>query len=76
MADQTLIPSSFKPVTPSDTIPVISNIGLYIGIGGNVVVKGQDGVTATFVATEGQYLSGRFYYVMAATTASSIVSLS
>jgi hypothetical protein len=76
MADQTLIPSKWTPVTPSDTVPVVSNLGLYVGTGGNVVAKGIDGVSATFVVSSGQYLSGRFYYVMAATTASDIVSLS
>lgn len=70
-----LIPKSFAPVTPSDTVSIGRTIGLYIGNGGNVVVKGEDGVTATFVASGGQYLSGSFSYVMAATTATSIVAL-
>ena len=76
MADRTLIPSKFKPVTPSDTVPVVCLLGLYIGGGGNVVVKGEDGVAATFVASTGQYLTGNFYHVMAATTATNIVALS
>ena len=76
MSDSTLIPTSFANVTKSDTVPVNTRLGLYIGVGGDVVVKGVDGVQATFAAQAGQHLSGKFHMVMAATTASSIVALS
>jgi hypothetical protein len=75
MSDPTLIPSNYANVTPSDTTPVSASLGLYIGVSGSVVVMGANGVQATFQALAGQYLSGKFYKVMAATTASSIVAL-
>lgn len=76
MSDFTLIPTKFRDVTKSDTTPVNTEIGLYIGTGGTVVAKGLDGVQATFTVMDGQYLSGKFMFVMAASTASGIVALS
>ena len=75
--DATLIPTKFANVTKSDTVPVNAALGLYIGTGGDVTVKGADGVSAKFVAGAGSYLTGRFHMVMSTgTTASDIVALS
>lgn len=76
MADSTLIPANFADVTPSDTVPLPGRtIGLYVGVAGDVIVKGADGVQATLtVASAGSYLTGRFRMVMAATSASGIVA--
>ncbi len=75
--DETLIPAKFANVTKSDTNPVNANLGLYIGGSGDVVVKGADGVSATFTVGSGQYLTGRFHMVMSTgTTATGIVALS
>ena len=71
-----LIPTKYFPITPSDTVPVNTGLGLYVGNEGNVVVAGVDGVQATFIASAGQYLSGRFHRVMAASTATGLVGLS
>lgn len=73
--DSTLIPQRWAPVTPSDTTPVGNTIGLYVGGAGNVVAEGTDGVQATFVCQAGQYLTGKFAKVKAATTATNIVAL-
>ena len=76
MSDLTLIPTKYKPVTKSDTVPVGATMGLYVGGAGDVTVKGDDGVEATFACQSGQYLSGRFCFVMATgTTATGIVAL-
>lgn len=77
MSDLTTIPASFANVTPSDTEPLSGRvIGLFVGAAGNVTVKGADGVAATFAASAGQYLVGRFRVVMSTgTTASGIVAL-
>lgn len=75
MSDPTLIPSNYANVTPSDTTPLGATLGLYVGVSGAVVVMGANGTQATFQALAGQYLSGRFQRVMAASTASSIVAL-
>jgi|JFJP01.1.fsa_nt_gi hypothetical protein len=76
MSDYTLIPTRFKAVTKSDTDPVNAEIGLFIGGAGNVVVKGVDGVQATFACLAGSTITGKFQFVMAATTATNIVCLS
>ncbi len=74
--DKTLIPSRFSAVTPSDTIGLPGGvIGLYVGGAGNVVAKGADGVSATFVVAAPSFLPGAFTYVMAASTATAIVAL-
>ena len=71
-----LIPTKFFAITPSDTVPVNTFLGVYVGGAGNVVVAGVDGVQATFIAQAGQYLSGKFHRVMASTTATGLVGLS
>lgn len=76
MSDFTLIPKRYAAVTPSDTVPVNAELGLFVGGGGNVVVTGADDVTATFIAGDGQYLTGYVRLVKAATTATGIVALS
>ena len=74
--DQTLIPSKFFDVTPSDTARIGPTIGLYVGGAGTVKAAGVDGVVATYVCQAGQYLTGSFDKVMATnTTATSIVAL-
>ena len=74
--DSTLIPKKFATVTPSDTVGCGPTMGLYVGNGGNLVVKGDDGVAATFVVGSSQYLPGSFTHVMATgTTATAIVAL-
>ena len=76
MSDATLVPRKFLNVTPSDTSPIGSTLGLRIGVGGNVTVKGSDGVSALFICNAGDYLTGSFPYVMATgTTATNIVAL-
>ena len=75
MSDFTLLPKRYAAVTPSDTTPVNTDLGLFIGGAGNVVVTGSDGVTVTFIAGTGQYLTGYFKLVKAATTATGIVAL-
>lgn len=72
---QSLIPRTFSDVVPSDTVPIGPTIGLYIGGEGTVVAKGENGVQGTFIVSSGQYLSGSFTYVMAASTATGIVAL-
>ena len=76
MSDLTLIPTKFADVVPSDTAPVNANLGLFIGTAGVVKAAGADGVVATFTASAGQYLTGRFHRVLATgTTATGIVAL-
>jgi len=73
--DQTLIPSRFQDVTPSDTAPLGGVIGLYVGGAGNVRAAGSDGVAANFAVQAGGYLVGRFRQVLATgTTATGIVA--
>ena len=75
MSDYTLIPGRFANVTPSDTTQLGGQvISLTVGGAGNLVVKGQDGTTATFVVIAGQTIKGKFNQVMAATTATGIVA--
>jgi len=74
--DQTLIPSKFFDVTPSDTTRIGPTIGLYVGSTGTVKAAGTNGVVATYVCQAGQYLTGAFDKVMATgTTATNIVAL-
>ena len=70
-------PSSFAAVTPSDTTPLPAGTqSLWVGGVGNLVVKGLDGVTATFTAVPaGTLIRGQFSRVMAATTATLIVAM-
>lgn len=74
MSDPTLLPKRFMNVTPSNTVSLPSNIGLYIGVGGDVIASGEDGVQATFTCQAGQYLVGEFQYLHVGTTASGIVA--
>ena len=76
MSDLSLIPSAFFDVTPSDTAPVGTTLGLYVGTAGTLKLAGSNGTIATFKVNDGQYLSGKFNRVMATgTTASGIVAL-
>lgn len=70
-------PGKFAAVTPSDTTALPSGIqGLWVGGLGTLVVKGLDGVTASFLAVPaGTLIRGQFTRVMAATTATNIVAL-
>jgi hypothetical protein len=70
-------PSAFSAITPSDSTVLPSGIqGVWVGGAGNLVVKGLDGVTATFTAVPaGTLIRGQFTRVMAATTATSLVAL-
>lgn len=74
MSDRTLTPSSFANITTSDTVPQPKTIGIYVGGAGNLVVKGSDGIQATLAVIAGQYVPGRFSFVMAATTATGLVA--
>lgn len=71
--------SIFNAVTKSDTVPVPGGAsrGLYIGGAGDLVVKSDSGAAAvTFKAVPaGTILPIRVNFVMAATTATDIVSL-
>lgn len=64
-------------VTPSDATDLGSTRGLYIGVGGNLVVTMLDNTNVTFVAVpSGTILPIRVQKVRATgTTASSIVAL-
>ena len=76
MSDISLIPTSFFDVTPSDTAPVSTTLGLYIGTAGILKLAGVNGIVATFKVNDGQYLTGRFHRVMATgSTATGIVAL-
>jgi hypothetical protein len=70
-------PGAFSAVTPSDTTALPTGIqGLWVGGTGNLVVKGMDGVTATFSAVPaGTLIRGQFTRVMAATTATLITAM-
>lgn len=76
MSDFTLVPTRFATVTPSDTSPINATLGLYINVGGNIVVTGANGVAVTLAVKDGQYLSGAFVLVKATgTTATGITAL-
>lgn len=70
-------PSAFAAITPSDSTDLtnITTKGVFVGTGGNLVVKGLDGVQATFAVLTGSYFWGHLSRVMAATTASNLVAL-
>jgi hypothetical protein len=77
MAPGSVAPSAFAAVTPSDsTVLPVGMQSLWVGGAGNLVVKGLDGVTATFTAVPaGTLVRGQFTRVMAATTATNIVAM-
>lgn len=78
MSDLTLIPGRFADVSTASDVAVNTDIGLFVGGAGNVKVVGRDGVTATFAAAAGQYITGRFVTVKSTangTTATGIVAL-
>ena len=60
MSDLTLIPGRYAAVNTAADVAVNTNLGLYIGTGGNIVVVGRDGVSTTFKVFDAQYLVGRF----------------
>lgn len=76
-----IIPAlSFKAVTPSNTVDIVSGQvarSLYIGTGGDVTVVGSDGTAVLFKSMPtGSYLLGFVKRVNAtATTATNIVAL-
>lgn len=67
----------FAAIIPNDGADVAEMPrALFIGGGGNLVVQGRDGVSATFIVGAGQILPIRAARVMATgTTASDIVGL-
>lgn len=74
--DSTLIPRRWKEITPSDTEGFGPTMGLFVGVGGTVTAKGEDGVSAPFIVGSGQTLVGSFTQVMATgTTATNIIAL-
>lgn len=74
--NQNIIPSRYKDVVKSDTVSLPPGvIGLYVGTGGTLVVKGDDDEQATFNVQDGHILPGQFKYVMAASTADGVVAL-
>ncbi len=76
MADSTLFPKRWAALTPNDTTVIGACMGIYVGVGGDIVASGQDDITATFKAQAGQYLSGRFNRVLATgTTATNLIAL-
>ena len=67
------IPSNAAAVTPSDTADNYG-VALYVGGGGNVVLKTEAGQTVTWSSVPaGTTIVQRFTNVMAATTATSLV---
>lgn len=67
------IPSNAAAVTPSDTTDNFG-VALYVGGGGNVVLKTEAGQTVTFTGVPGgTTIVQRFSNVMAATTATALV---
>lgn len=74
--DNTLIPKRYTAITPSDTAGCGPTLGLFVGVGGDLTVKGDDGVAVKFVCGSSQYIPGSFTAVMSTgTTATSIVAL-
>jgi hypothetical protein len=78
-ADHVSAPAtSCVPVTPHDTNPLPSvPKALYVGTGGDIVIRGPHGADATFVGVpSGTVLPVRAAYVRASgTTAADIVAL-
>lgn len=67
------IPSNAAAVTPSDTADNYG-VALYVGVGGNVVLKTEAGQTVTWSSVPaGTTIVQRFTNVMAATTATALV---
>lgn len=63
-------------VTPSDTARLAKiPAALYCSTSGNVVVKGDDGVSATFAVLAGQILPVRPFFVMATNTTATVIAL-
>jgi hypothetical protein len=69
--------SQLLVIVPSDATDTtaVTTKGLFVATTGSLVVKGLDGVSATFPVVAGQYVPVRVSRVMAATTAS-VVGLS
>ncbi|MGG7566230.1 spike base protein, RCAP_Rcc01079 family [Rhodovulum sp. DZ06] len=69
---------TFAPVTPSDgaDLPGGAARAIFVGGAGDVVLRGPDGVEATFSSGAGQYHPVRAVRVLATgTTATGIVAL-
>lgn len=63
-------------VTPSDTVRLAKvPSALYCTVAGNVVVKGDDLVSATFPVVVGQILPVRPFFVMATSTTATVIAL-
>lgn len=63
-------------VTPSDTARLAKvPAALYCTVTGNVVIKGDDGVSATFPMVQGQILPVRPFFVMATNTTATVIAL-
>ena len=71
---RSILPARYAAVTNSDTVNQGNTVGLFVGVGGNLVVTGVDGVQVTIVVLAGQYVAGKFPFVNAATTATGIVA--
>jgi len=69
---------NFKAITPNDSTALTTvPKALFIGVAGNLTVKGGDGQSALFPVQAGQILPIRARYVMATgTTATGIVAIS
>lgn len=66
----------FEVVTPGTKLTKGAADGFYIGTGGDLVLTGEDGGTATFAVTSGMVLPcGSSLVVASGTTASGIVAL-
>ena len=74
-ADATVSASDANTVTPSDATVIPVTRALYIGTGGDVVVRMASGVTRTFKNTISGILPIQVDKVMAATTATDILAL-
>lgn len=63
-------------ITPADADLTVTLVGIYVGVGGNVVIKTPGGSTITFVSVpQGTFMPVRAIRVTAATAASSLVGL-
>lgn len=69
---------NFKAITPNDSTALTTvPKALFIGVAGNLTVKGGDGISALFPVQAGQILPIRARFVMATgTTATGIVAIS
>lgn len=77
MSDNLFSALRWEELTPSDTVAIEPfPVAIFVGTAGDVEAKGDDGVSATFVAVAGQTLSIQPRYVMATgTTATNLVAL-